>query len=113
MAKIERVTTVRRTGAVRTETAYIITSLSPLKASPERLLALVRNHWSIENRSHWVRDVTFDEDRSQVRVRSGPRMMAILRNLAIGIIRFLGFEHIPDGIRHFLRRQNVLEALGL
>lgn len=113
MAKIERVTTIVRTGAVRRETAYIITSLAPEKASPEKLMALVRDHWSIENRSHWVRDVTFDEDRSQIRARSGPRMMAILRNLAIGIIRFLGFANIPDGIRHFLRRRNVLAALGL
>jgi predicted transposase YbfD/YdcC len=113
VAKIERSTTIIRTGKVRTETAYIVTSLSPQKASPETLMELVRDHWSIENRSHWVRDVTFDEDRSQVRTRSGPRMMAILRNLAIGIIRILGFEHIPDGIRHFIRRRNVLDALGL
>ncbi len=113
VAKIERVTKIVRTGVVRRETAYIVTSLSPRKASPERLMSLVRDHWSIENRNHWVRDVTYDEDRSQIRTRSGPRMMAILRNLAIGIIRFLGFAHIPRGIRHFSRLQNVLAALGL
>lgn len=72
-----------------------------------------RGQWSIENQSHWVRDVTYGEDHSQVRTASGPRMMAILRNLAIGIIRCLGFEHIQQGIRHFIRRRNVLAALGL
>lgn len=102
-----------RTGKVRTDTAYIITSLSPENGPPAKLMTLVRDHWAIENRSHWVRDVTFDEDRSQVRTRSAPRMMAILRNLAIGIIRLLGFQHVPDGIRYFIRRRNVLEALGL
>ncbi len=113
VAKIERVTKMVPTGKVRHETAYIVTSLSPSKASPERLMSLVRDHWSIENRSHWVRDVTYDEDRSQIRTQSGPRMMAILRNLAIGIIRFLGFAYIPAGIRHFGRRGKVLAALGL
>jgi len=44
----------------------LITSLSPAKADPERLLNLAREHWSIENKSHYVRDVTFDEDQSQI-----------------------------------------------
>jgi hypothetical protein len=48
------------------------TSLSVQKADPVRLLHLNRAHWSIENRLHWVRDVTFDEDRSQIRTRNAP-----------------------------------------
>jgi predicted transposase YbfD/YdcC len=43
---------------------YGVTSLPPERATPARLLELVRGHWAIENKSHWVRDVTFDEDRS-------------------------------------------------
>jgi hypothetical protein len=71
-------------------------------------------HWSIENCSHWVRDVTFDEDRSQVRTAHGPRMMAILRNLAIAIIRLLGFRSVPTSLRTFAQRPRlVLSALGL
>ena len=67
-----------------------------------------------QNRSHWVRDVTFDEDRSQVRTGQGPRMMAILRNLAIAIIRLLGFDSVPQGLRHFAQRPRLaLSALGL
>jgi len=78
------------------------------------VLERVRSHWSIENRSHWVRDVTFDEDRSQVRTNQGPRMMAILRNLAIAIIRLLGFDYLPKGLRHFAQRPRLaLNALGL
>jgi len=66
---------------------YLITSLSPQKASPQRLLALNRGHWEIENRLHWVRDVVFGEDLSQIRTGAGPRVMATLRNLAISLIR--------------------------
>ena len=114
VARIERLTTETRTGQVRHDDATIITSLSPHQASPARLLELVRGHWSIENRSHWVRDVTFDEDRSQVRTGQGPRMMAILRNLAIAILRLLGFASVPRGLRHFARRPRLaLNALGL
>lgn len=114
MGHIERLTTDTRTGKTRHDRAAIITSLNPSQASPERLLEHVRGHWSIENRSHWVRDVTFDEDRSQVRTGQGPRMMAILRNLAIAIIRLLGFASLPQGLRRFAQRPRLaLNALGL
>lgn len=99
---------------MRTERVAIITSLSPQQASPAHLLALVRGHWTIENSSHWVRDVTYDEDRSQIRTGTAPRMMATLRNLAIAIVRWLGFVSTPDGHRHFARRSSLaLGVLGL
>lgn len=47
----------------------------------------IRGHWSIENKVHWVRDVTYDEDRSQTRTGTGPQVMAALRNAAIGAPR--------------------------
>src|SRR5215468_4284095 len=56
---------IQKTGKERVEVVYGVTSLRPERATPERLLALVRGQWQIENPSHWVRDVTFDEDRSQ------------------------------------------------
>ncbi|EQD40768.1 transposase IS4 family protein, partial [mine drainage metagenome] len=68
------------------ETRYYVTDLAPTDASTEHLLRLTRGHWSVES-LHWVRDVTFDEDRSQVRTGTLPRILATLRNLAIGIIR--------------------------
>ena len=86
MARIWR---ERRIGdKVSTETAYIVTSLEPAEASPERLLALVRAHWGIENRLHHVRDVSMDEDRC--RARSGGRALACLRNIVLTTIRRSG-----------------------
>jgi hypothetical protein len=114
VARIQRVTTILRTGRVRQEQAAIVTSLPPEEASPAQVLARVRGHWVIENRSHWVRDVTFDEDRSQVRTEQGPHTMALLRNLAIALLRLLGFAFIPTGLRTFAQRPRlVLNALGL
>ena len=63
---------------------YAVTSLAHAQASPARLADLLRGHWPIENGLHWVRDVTFTEDASQVRSGTAPQVMACLRNLAIG-----------------------------
>ncbi len=60
----------------------------------------MRGHWLIEDRLHWVRDVTYDEDRSQVRTANGPRVMASLRNLAIAILRLNGQISIAAALRH-------------
>jgi predicted transposase YbfD/YdcC len=114
VARIQRIRTKVSTGVSSHEQVAIITSLSPQDASPHQLLDLVRGHWSVENKSHWVRDVTFDEDRSQARTGNGPRMMAILRNLATAIIRLLGFPYVPQGLRSFAQRpRRVLDLLGL
>jgi predicted transposase YbfD/YdcC len=60
------------------QTCYAITSLTATQASPAELAAIIRGHWAIEDRLHWVRDMDFDEDRSQIRTASGPRVMASL-----------------------------------
>jgi hypothetical protein len=86
-------------GTAHRETVYGVTSLPPAQASPARLLALVRAHWTIENRLHWVRDVTFDEDRSQIRRGAGPQVMATLRNLAISLLRLAGAPLIAPALR--------------
>ena len=83
----------------RSEVAFAITSRDAANASPQALQEFVRGHWSIENRCHWVRDVTFDEDRSQVRTGSGPQVMASLRNLAISIHRLNGATNIAAATR--------------
>ena len=72
------------------ETVYGVTSLAPSQADPKHLMALSRGQWHIENRLHWVRDATFDEDRSQIRAKKGARVFASLRNLVISILRLLG-----------------------
>lgn len=99
--KIERVTTNLSGENMRKEIAYGITSLLPGAADSTRILKLVRSHWRIENSLHWVRDVTFDEDRSQVRTGSGPRVLSTLRNLAISLFRLNGFSNISSGLRKF------------
>jgi hypothetical protein len=70
----------------QTVVVYAITSLGFAQARPARLADLLRGHWAIENGLHWVRDVTFAEDGSQVRTGTGPNVMASLRNLAIGVL---------------------------
>jgi predicted transposase YbfD/YdcC len=101
----------QKTGKERVEVVYGVTSLSPQRATPARLLELVRGQWQIENKSHWVRDVTFDEDRSQVRCGNIPQVMAALRNTAIGLLRWAGYTNIAAACRQ-LAAQPV-QALAL
>jgi predicted transposase YbfD/YdcC len=82
--QLERQGIIKNTGEVREEVVAGVTSLALERADVARLLALVRGQWQIENQSHWVRDVTFDEDRSQVRCGNIPQVMAALRNTVIG-----------------------------
>lgn len=84
VCKVER--TVACKGKVTTEVRYAITSLGPT-VGPARLLRLWRGHWGIENRLHYVRDVTFGEDASQVRAGAAPQVMAALRNVTIALLR--------------------------
>ncbi len=84
----------------RTEVVYGVTSLSPEKTSPERLLSLVRGHWGIES-LHWIRDVVFGEDKSTTRKGSAPVFMTLLRNLAIALLRLSGRKKIAESLRHF------------
>ena len=79
--------TIKKRRDERQEVIYGVTSLGRERADAEQLLELVRQHWHIENKSHWVRDVTFDEDRSQARSGNIPQVMATLRNTAIGLMR--------------------------
>lgn len=97
--QIERTTIIKKTGEKRGEVVYGVTSLTREKAGPEHLLDFTRCHWHIENRSHWVRDVTFDEDRSQVRRGSIPEAMAALRNTVIGLMRCAGESNIASACR--------------
>lgn len=89
-----------KTVQVKTAVAVLgVTSLHSREAAPEHLATYVRGQWSIENRLHWVRDVTFREDASQVKTGPRPRIMATLRNLVIGLIRQAGYTKIAATIR--------------
>nr|WP_230085264.1 ISAs1 family transposase [Arthrobacter sp. AQ5-05] len=95
----------RRTNGTKwsVETVYIITSLPAETTSAADLNTMVRGHWTIENRLHWVRDVVFLEDKSMVRTGNAPRLMASLRNLAISLYRIARIANIAKATRHTAR----------
>jgi predicted transposase YbfD/YdcC len=101
VAQVRR--TVTRAGKKTTEVVYLITSADHTAAPPATLAGWVQGHWGIENRLHWCRDVTFDEDRSQVRTGTAPQVMATLRNTAISLLRLAGWHNIAAGLRHHAR----------
>ena len=67
-----------------TETAYYLLSAA---ITPERFGEVVRSHWAIENRLHWCLDVTFNEDQSRSRLDHAPQNLAVLRHMALNVIR--------------------------
>ncbi len=97
----ERHVTHKKTGTSTHEVEFGITSLPPTRAHAQRIAALARGHWGIENRLHWVRDVDFDEDRSRVRTGQAPQVMAAIRNTALALLRLAGYPCIAAGLRHF------------
>jgi len=102
--------TVVKKGKKTIEVVYLITS--DRMASPQTLAAWVRRHWHIENKLHWVRDVTYQEDKSLVRTGNAPRVMASLRSLAISILRLDGHANIAAANRHHARDpQRTLKLL--
>jgi len=92
------------------EAVYVISNL-PEDTTAGQIAALVRGHWAIENRLHWVRDVTFDEDRSTVRTGALPAAMATLRNTAIGLLRATGVTNIAATTAAMNRRVTRVLAL--
>jgi len=86
--RIERTRDIK--GKLSTEIAYYVTSLPPAEAGPDRLLALARAHWAIENKLHWRRDVSMNEDRC--RVRTGARPFAAIRNVTLTMLKTTGMS---------------------
>ena len=81
------------------EVQYLITSVPRSRAGAATLLEWTRGHWKIENRLHYVRDVTMGEDANRTRVGSGPQVLAALRNLAVTKLRLDGGTNIAASIR--------------
>jgi predicted transposase YbfD/YdcC len=116
-AQVIQITRKRRALHARrwkTKVLYAITSLTHAQAGPARLAELLRGHWSIENNLHYVRDVTFAEDHSQVRTGNAPAVMACLRNLVIGRLTQSGPVNIAASLRHHARDPHrPLVTLGI
>jgi predicted transposase YbfD/YdcC len=100
-------------GVAKQERHYGLTSLSPETGPPERLLALKRAHWSIENRLHRVKDVSLGEDQSLIHQGQGPTVMALLRDAAVSLLRQAGIQRISARLRYHSQHPAAAVALLL
>jgi predicted transposase YbfD/YdcC len=108
-AQAVRITRTRTiAGKTTRETAYLIVTLPAEYAQPTDLYDWARREWHIENRLHWIRDVTLGEDAHQARTGNGPAVAAVLRNTAIGYHRTNGEPNIARATRHADRRPHDL-----
>ena len=103
--------TRRIKGKMTTETVCAVTSLSPERASAERLLTISRGHWQIENRLHWVRDMSLGEDACRVRTGEAPEILAAIRNSVLWLLRSSGLNEIAATLRRHAAKP--LEAVRL
>ena len=110
--RLERTTRCR--GRTTVEIQYAISSLPRKRADAASLLGHWRGHWGIENRLHWVRDVSFGEDKCQVKKGHGPQNLAAFRNAAISLLRLTGCKEIAVALRDFCYRpRKLLQFLGI
>ena len=90
-----------------------VTNLHPSQAAPADIARLVRDHWGVES-LHWLRDTVYREDHSRAHTGSGPRVMAGLRNLAIGALHLAGRRDIAEATRWAGRNMHrPFQLLGL
>jgi predicted transposase YbfD/YdcC len=106
---LERVRRLK--GKTTVETVCAVTSLGPEQASAKQLLAISRGHWDIENRLHWVRDMSLGEDACRVRTGEAPEILAAIRNAALRLLRSSGLTEIAASLRRHAAKP--LEALRL
>jgi predicted transposase YbfD/YdcC len=109
ICRIERQRTIN--GKTTLEIVCAITSLCRREASAERLLRISRQHWQIENKLHYVRDVVLGEDACQVRSGSAPQLLAGVRNLVIGVLARAGARNKAAALRRYAAKPT--EALAL
>jgi len=111
--RMERQRIIRRTGEVSHEVTFGITSLPPEHADATHMLSIIRDYWAIENRSHYVRDVTLGEDHAQIRSGAAPQAVAICRNLVLALIRRAGATNVAESLRTFAARPHAAVTLVL
>lgn len=99
--RVERERLHTKTGKKSKEVVYGFTSLSAKQAAPEKVLALLQDHWKIENRLHWRRDVTLGEDRCQSRSGNVPVMLSLLNTVVLSLMDRLKVTNVPRHIRWF------------
>jgi len=109
--KLERISTICKTGQTRHEIVYGVTSLPQEEASPKQVLDMLRSYWGIESGLHYRRDVTLHEDQTRFKKHSAAQVMAIINNLVLGLLAQSDFTFIPTARRHYAAHPN--EALDL
>lgn len=107
--KVTRERTVK--GTTTTEVVYGITSLSVERADAATLLALLRDHWRIENQLHYIRDVTLGEDACRVRRGAAPQVLAALRNAVIHLLTQVPAKSRPEAIERLQTHPDQAWAL--
>lgn len=101
-------------GTFECEDAYLISSLDVRRHTPDEFLAWSRGHWGIENRLHYVRDVTMGEDACRVRTHSAPQVLAGVRNAVIALARGQGWTNIAAALRHYgVQFAEALRLIGI
>jgi len=90
-----------KTGKVSRAVTYALTSVAPTEATPLELEGWWRGHWTIENRVHYVRDVSMGEDAQQMHTGNAPQALAALRNTLLKLLRCAGWTNIAAALRHF------------
>jgi predicted transposase YbfD/YdcC len=93
------------------EYSYFITSLSRERVNARDLLSLQRGHWGIENRLHWVRDVTMGEDKCRARSGNIPQNLAAFRNATLTMLRAEGYKEIASTLRALAFNSRKLFAI--
>lgn len=83
------------------QVVYGFTNFTPAQAGPVAVATFLRDHWAIENRLHWRRDVTLREDHSQVRTTGKPEALAALNNVVLALMDWLGIHNVPEQMRIF------------
>lgn len=99
--RIERTVRLLKTGEVRHEVIYGLSSLSLRQTPASTILALVREHWAIENRLHWRRDVTLGEDGCQTRTGAVPGLLAQLNSTVLSLMDRVGVRNVARQMRYF------------
>ena len=114
VCQVERTVSTKTTGEWRRETVAGVTNLPADQATAAMLLTYVQQHWIIATTSHGVRDVTFAEDRAQVRTGARPAVLAALRCATRGLLRAAGATTIAATWRHYAAQPwAALALLGI
>jgi predicted transposase YbfD/YdcC len=110
---VRRTRTVRKhsTQEISVSVEYLITSLDRQRVTLAQVEQLRRGHWTIENVTHYGRDVSFGEDRSQIRTGDAPQVLAALRNAVAALLSIEGWTTLPAGFRYSARSPQILLRL--